>query len=258
MSHSAIYEGTVFHDRTMPRRHRFSQRAYFLYIDLDELPRLFAKRWLWSVGRANVSWFRRADYLGDPDRSLKESVLELVRAELGHRPSGAVRMLTQVRTWGYVFNPVTFYYCFDTGGRLEAVAAEITNTPWRERHTYVLDARGLELDQALESRFTKTFHVSPFFGMKLEYEWRFAAPGDRLSVRMTNLDRGTPVFSAGMECQRRSLTGVNLMRVLVRYPFQPLRLHVAIYWQAALLYLKRMPFFPHPKLRPSNIGANET
>ena len=95
---------------------------------------------VWSSRRPNLVWFRRADYMGPADRPLDEVVRDRVEEELGRRPRGAVRMLTQLRTFGYVFNPVTFYYCFDEDERLDAVVAEITNTPWNERHAYVLDA----------------------------------------------------------------------------------------------------------------------
>ena len=126
------------------------------------------------------------------------------------------------------------------------------------RATQINSVPATQPERSLEKRFTKEFHVSPFFGMNLEYEWRFSIPGERLSVLMTNLEQGSPVFCAGMECRRRAITRANLMRVLVRYPLQPLRLHAAIYWHAGLLYLKRMPFFSHPKLRQPEVGANGT
>ena len=257
MTASAIYEGEVLHRRRGPRPHEFRQALYLLYLDLQELPSLFDRRWLWSSGSRNVSWFRRADYLGPANRPLREAVLDRVEEELGRRPEGAVRMLTQLRTFGYVFNPVTFYYCHDATQRIDAVVAEITNTPWKERHAYVLDARrSVGAHDELRWTFDKEFHVSPFFDMDQVYDWQFGAPGELLSVQMTNRERGEMVFEASFRGRRRSISGRSLARVLVRYPLMPLRAHLAIYWQAFRLWLKRTPFFTHPDKRNPLRDAN--
>lgn len=152
-------------------------------------------------------------------------------------------MLTHVRLLGYVFNPVTFYYCFGTDERLEAVVAEITNTPWGERHAYVL---GTSASGEARLRFKKAFHVSPFHGMDQEYDWRITAPSAQLSVAMTNLAGGQAVFHAALQCARRPITGTSLAAALLRHPFQTFLVHAAIYWQAARLWLKRTPFHEHP------------
>ncbi len=250
---SAIYEGRVEHRRLGACRHAFSQRLFLLYLDLDELPGLFRRRWLWSARRPSLAWFRRADYLGPADRPLDEAVRDRVEEELGRRPAGPVRVLTHLRTLGYVFNPVSFYYCHDEAGALDAIVAEITNTPWGERRAYVLDARDGEPhgnSQAMRWRFRKDFHVSPFQDMDQVYEWTFAPPGERLEVGMTSFERGAPVFRAGLSLRRRPITGASLAGVLVRHPLLTLRVHAAINWQALRLFLKRAPFFVHPAKRP--------
>ncbi len=167
-------------------------------------------------------------------------------------------MLTHVRTLGYVFNPVTFYYCFDRVGRLDAITAEITNTPWGERHAYVLDARGSGDAGRVHQRFDKQFHVSPFHRMELEYDWTLTEPARQLSIAMANLEGGRVVFRAGLECERRELTGANLAAVLVRHPLHTVVVHAAIYWQALRLWLKRIPFHDHPNERSSLPGAHST
>lgn len=255
---SALYEGRVGHARRGPRPHAFRQRVGLVYLDLDEVDELFAGLPLWSTGRFGVVRLRRADYLGDAGTPLKEAVLARVEEQLGRRPDGAVRMLTQLRTFGYVFNPVSFYYCFDASGRLDAVVAEITNTPWRERHAYVLDStRDVAADADAEAgdptrhrwRFRKDFHVSPFFPMEQDYEWVFTVPGERLGVHMINREGGSTVFDADLQLERRELTKRSAFGFLLRRPLQTFLVHFAIYWHALRLYLKRTPFFVHPRKR---------
>lgn len=253
---SAIYEGRVAHTRHEPRPHAFGYRVALAYLDLDEIDEVFERAPMWSRSPLAPVRFRRADYFGDAATDLKDAVLDRVEASTGRRPSGAVRMLTQLRTWGYVFNPVSFYYCFDDEDRLEAVVAEITNTPWRERHAYVLDVRSGrggsgESDGPRRHRwaFDKDFHVSPFFPMEQRYEWVFSEPGDALDVHMTNREGGRAVFHAGLELERREITATSAVLALVRHPLLTFRVHLAIYWQALRLHLKRTPFFVHPRKR---------
>lgn len=254
---SALYRGRVKHERIGPTPHVFKYGVHLAYLDLAELSTLFDRRWLWSVNRRNLVSFRRSDYLGAPSQPLREAVLDRVEDELGRRPSGSLGLLTQLRTFGYLFNPVSFYFCHDEHGQLDVIVAEITNTPWGERHSYVLDASGSKEPSSIDGegaermafRFDKAFHVSPFFGLDQVYEWRFTQSGDRIQVSMTNIEKERAVFHADLSCERRPITGWSLAVALCRYPLQPLRLHLAIYWQAARLYLKRTPFFTHPDKR---------
>jgi hypothetical protein len=247
---SAVYEGWVLHRRHAPRAHAFRYRMAQLYLDLDEVETVFAKRWLWSVNRPNLAEFRRSDYLAPHDRPLAEAARDRVAAQLGRRPEGPVRLLTHLRYCGYVFNPVSFYYCFQRDGRtLDAVVAEITNTPWRERHSYVLPvADGVPCGDGWEWDFDKSFHVSPFLPMACQYRWRFNAPGDALRVHMQVAQEQGRSFDATLSMQRRPLDGASLARVLWRYPLMTAKVVGGIHWQALRLWLKRTPVHDHPSL----------
>lgn len=247
--HSALYTGRVSHGRRAPRAHAFDYRLFMVYLDLAELDSVFRGRWLWSARRPALAWFRRADYLGDPDVPLDQAVRDRVEAETGSRPSGPIRVLTHLRYFGFCFNPVTFYYCFDaTGERMQTLVAEITNTPWHERHAYVLDeAMNEGHGSTMRYRFRKRFHVSPFMEMDFNYDWRFTAPAKALCVRMQNLKEGARVFEAALVLERREISGATLARALLEFPLITIKVLGAIYWQALGLWLKGVPFHTHPK-----------
>ena len=242
----AIYSGTVRHRRFTPRAHAFSYRVFMLYIDLGELDRVFRGRWLWSVERPNIVRFDRRDHLGPHDRPLDDNVRDLVAERTGRRPSGPIRLLTHPRYFGFCFNPVSFYYCFDAADHeLETIVAEVHNTPWGERHCYVLPVDGDGTHHRF--RFRKAFHVSPFLDMDYDYDWRFTTPGDRLTVHMRNERDGERDFDASLSLERRPLDGPNMARALARHPFMTGKVAAAIYWQALRLWLRGTPFYPHPR-----------
>lgn len=249
--HSALYTGRLSHRRRQPVPHAFDYAVCYAWLDLAELDEVFAGRWFWSTRRPALAWLRRADYLGDPADPLDAAVRDRVEAETGRRPTGPVRMLTLLRTFGHCFNPVTFYYCYDPGGsRVETVVAEITNTPWGERHAYVLPAeRGLRADGSLRFRLGKAFHVSPFLPMDQSYDWTFTEPGAALGIRMVNHDGDERVFDATLYLERREIDAPALAWALVRHPFAALNVLRRIYWQAFRLWLKRVPFHDHPATR---------
>ena len=245
---SAVYEGWVRHRRHAPHAHAFRYRLCLAYLDLDELDRCFAGRRFWSIGRRNLAEFRRSDYLGDPAVPLADAVRQRVFEVRGTRPAGPIRMLTHLRYFGHCFNPVTFYYCYDAGGTtLHTIVAEITNTPWKERHSYVLDVSdGERHGAALHWGFPKAFHVSPFLGLARDYAWRFTVPGDALRVHMDVAHEGEREFDATLVLERRPWSAASLRRVLWRHPAMTLRVVLAIHWQAFLIFLRRNPVYPHP------------
>jgi hypothetical protein len=249
---SAVYEGVVTHRRQAPHAHAFSYRMAQLYLDLDEMDEVFRERWLWSVNRRNLAEWRRSDYLGAPEVPLAEAVRRCVRESTGRVSRGPIRLLTHLRYAGFVFNPVSFYYCYEADGTtLNCVVAEITNTPWRERRAYVLPVTAAgAAGAALRWRFGKDFHVSPFMAMARDYDWRFTPPGEELRVHMKVLDGERCELDATLALERHPLTSRSLARVLWRYPVMTAQVVGAIHWQALRLWLKGNPVYAHAPASP--------
>jgi DUF1365 family protein len=222
-----------------------------MYLDLAELPTLFAGRWLWSTDRFALAQFRRSDHLGDPQIPLDCAVRDLVEQRGGQRPRGAIRLLTHLRYFGYCFNPVSFYFCYDPGDRhVETIVAEITNTPWNEQYCYVL---GEQVNTGTGTKkhyqFGKRFHVSPFMDMAVDYDWRFTEPGPQFTIHMENRNPDEKIFDATLRLARQEISGPALAWALTRYPFMTGKVISAIYWQALRLKLKKAPFYTHPAKR---------
>lgn len=190
--------------------------------------------------------FRRKDYLGDPATPLSTSVRQTVELQAGVRPEGPIRVLTQLRSFGHCFNPVSFYYCFDSGGRVQAVVAEVTNTPWRERHAYVLTADAPR-SRLIRGHFEKRLHVSPFMEMDHVYTARCSTPGPTLSVHIENRRNGALQFDATLTLRRSELTRAGAARLLLGYPAPTMRVLTLIYLHGMCLKLKGVPSHRHPR-----------
>ena len=244
MSASCIYEGTIRHRRFEPRR-EFSHRLALAYLDLDELPGLLDGRL--AALRPGLVRFRRRDYLGDPAVPLHRAVRDLVTDQTGTRPTGPIRLLTHLRSFGHCFNPVSFYDCMDSGGeRVQALVAEVTNTLWGERHAYVLGGEHGR-PSVLDGQFDRALHVSPFMGMDHRYQVSAATPAQTLSLHIASSRAGATVFDATLALRRRELTRASIAGITARYPLATVRVLALIYAHALGLKLAGVPVHRHPQ-----------
>jgi DUF1365 family protein len=253
---SCLYEGSVRHRRYGTPSDELHYRMFMVCLDLDELPGCLDGHPLWSARRPALAWFRRADYLGDPRTPLAQSVRELVAERTGETPEGPIRLLTHLRYFGHCFNPVSFYYCYDGDGqRVKAVVAHVTNTPWGERHAYVMPAEHTAdhgTVKLMGGQFAKALHVSPLMGMEHTYDWHLTEPGKRLAVHIASQKTdGETVFDATLALERRELSNYELSRALARYPFLTMRIIARIYGHALHLRRRGASYFPHPHSAPS-------
>lgn len=247
---SALYVGWVRHRRFTPKAHSFRYPVFMVYLDLEELDQVLTLHPFWSTSRYALARFRRADFHGDSDKSLLESVRDTVEKQTGERPTGAVRLLANWRYWGFNMNPLCTYYCYRSDGSLQAIVAEVTNTPWKERHAYVLPFDGQQQKQ--RAAFTKEFHVSPFNPLAMNYRWYSNTPGQRASIHLENWQLEAKVMDATLSLKRQPMTARNMSAVLIRFPLITVKVAVSIYWQALKLWLKGVPYVPHPNNRPSS------
>jgi uncharacterized protein len=239
---SALYTGHVRHHRLAPA-HAFRYRIVMCLLDLDEVEEVMDRHPLWSTRPRRPIQFRRGDYLGDPAVDLKVAARRQAEGVLGPIPEGPVRLLTQVRTWGWGFNPISIYYCVDRANELAAAVASVTNTPWGERHNYVLKAADGQIDESLP----KSLHVSPFLTMEHTYHFVLSAPGEQLDVRVDVLEGDEVRVGTALHLTRSNLDRRAMTALLASPPFMAWRVSAAIYWQAALLRRKGAPFRPHPR-----------
>ena len=242
---SALYRGWVSHRRLLPRVHGFRYRMGMLYLDLAEQSQVLGLSWLAGHSRWAAFAFRETDYLPLFTRqgiTLSDAVRQRVEQALGHAPQGRICLLTQPRSWGLSFNPISLFYCFESDGSLAAILCEVSNTPWRERYHYVLPTHATG-----ESchRVAKSFHVSPFLPRDLEYRMRFSAPEQKLHVTLQDWQGEQKVFEAGLDLERIELTRQSLHRHLLAFPWMTGKTLLGIYWQALRLLLKRLPLFSH-------------
>jgi DUF1365 family protein len=252
---SRLYVGTVMHHRLTQPRHRFRYRVYYHLLDLDELDSLEHRLRLFGYRRRRPVRFLDADHLGGRGRPVRESVCDYLRSNgIADRPA-RIDLLTQCRVFGFVFNPVSFYYCYAGDESLIAVVAEVHNT-FGERHCYLLRA-----DQALggnQWHEKKVFHVSPFLTLAGTYAFEMGMPGDRLDIGIDLERGGSKVFTSRLALEARPLTDAALCGVLVRYPLMPHAIVAAIHRQAFALWRKGLTYYPKPPYDPEAARGGES
>lgn len=263
---SAVFKGVVWHQRYLPTDHKFHYRVFMMYLDLAEQDAVLGKSLFWGTRWYHAARFKRADYFsiaGDLSQAIDSAVRQEVKRQIGAEVNGPVCVLTNFRYFGYNTNPISCYYCYDSDAeKLVALLIEVTNTPWGERHHYVLDLRSYSEGETID--FQKKMHVSPFMPMDRVYRWRGSKPSQVLRYSLASVLRGNGdtgsgglddqvQFDSGVVFKRTPITGHALNSVLIFYPFMTVKVIAAIYWQALKLWMKRVPFVPHPSKSTASI-----
>lgn len=249
---SAIYTGKVRHRRFSPKQHAFEYDVFMMYLDTREIAEVFSLSKFWSLKHFAPAQFKRTDFHIDQHHltqhklpSIDESVRNTLASTLGERPTGPIRMLVNLRYWGINMNPISTYYCFDDSGEnLIAILAEVHNTPWNERHAYVLT--GEDFAQKQHVNFPKVFHVSPFNPIAMDYRWHSTTPNQTLALHLENWQDNHKIMDATMTLAREDISTRALHKILIRFPWMTVKVISAIYWQALKLWWKGVPIFNHP------------
>lgn len=243
--HHALYTGAVEHRRRIPKAHGFSYSLHMWFFNLDHLGEVpqFPPWFALGEDRWAINRFCRRDYLGDPTIPLAESVRRRMAELTGEAVSGEVCGLFHLRTLGLYFSPVNFYYGYDQDGNLSHFLAEVSNTPWNQRHHYAY-----RLSQApYRMEQSKRFHVSPFNPLSQHYRWSIEAPEERLAVTIEINDQRGEIFAARLSLRRQPLNRATLLPALAKKPVMTALIVGGIYFQALKIYLKGIPYIPYRK-----------
>ncbi|KAA1175219.1 DUF1365 domain-containing protein [Marinobacter salinexigens] len=249
-------EGTIRHRRHTPVRHEFQYQTGMMALALDEWQNVTSVSPFFSLERFNWLALRRRDYLKPDHGDLLSAVRDYVAECCGWLPDGPIELVTHPRYFGYVFNPVSFYFCYAAGdsplqGAVpKVILAQITNTPWKERHVYCLETSDTPANtsgwRTEKFTFDKRFHVSPFNSMDQQYQWTFSFRESELRIHMNVIEGGEKQFDATLVVQRTPLTRKVVHRSLRQFPVEAMKVTAGIYWNALRLKLKGAPFYTHP------------
>lgn len=230
---ASIFRTSISHVRRSPLKNAFTYRSYSWFVDVDHLPRLpFLLR--------PLAVFRAGDHLGDPDAGIRANVERYLVTQGMEPDGGPIHMLTSARVLGYVFNPLTLFWCYNSTGELQCVVAEVHNT-YGERHCYLL-----RTDPSGRASVPKAFYVSPFNDVDGKYRMKLPAPGDRLAVSIILEREGHRPFVATMDGQRRPATIANILAAAFAVPAAPLLVSALIRVQGIKLWARRLPVVARP------------
>jgi DUF1365 family protein len=254
----ALYSGILRHRRFRPKEHHFTFSLFMAFLDIDRIPELMGISPFLSHNRWNWASFDDRDHCGDPDLPLRNRIMADAESQGIFLSEGPIFLLTHLRYLGYCFNPVSFFYCYDRQGDIQAVLAEVNNT-FGEHHNYWLwKGNRREPGQPLRYHCPKVFHVSPFMKLELDYGFVLTPPGSELTVHMNTIEDGRVFFDATMKLEQRPWSGSILHRALLRHPGMTAQVMVSIHWQALKLYLKKVPFYSNPgRLRSFEAALEE-
>ncbi|MBW8191924.1 DUF1365 domain-containing protein [Neiella marina] len=237
---SSLYQGVVRHRRTRPKQNSFCYPMFMLAIDLDELSELHQSMRWFSVDSFNWAQLKQADYFpAKGNMGIKQAAVETLKELTGYECDGRIVMVGQLRYLGIYFSPINCFYCYDASGTLRYLLAEVSNTPWLQKHYYAVNCRNEEYQQR------KSFHVSPFMDLAMTYHWRIKEPASKLNLHIENHDEQGKLFDATLAMIQQPLNSRNLTRALIKTPIMTVSVVVKIYWQALKLWLKGVPYVPH-------------
>jgi DUF1365 family protein len=253
---SALYFGSVRHERVRPAKHAFEYPLFMAFLDVEKIPELMNISRLASYNRWNWASYCEGDHFGDVRKPLRERMQADALRNGVILPDGQIFLLTHLRYLGYNFNPVSFYYCFDRAEKLQVVLAEVNNTFGETQNYWLSAANAVASSQnSVSYEFDKGFHVSPFIGMSGRYQWTFTAPGDDIFVQTNLSEDGQPLFGGTLKMSRRPWSAKWLRYALLRFPWVTAKTIAAIHFEAARLWLKKVPLVRHPgpeKFSPAN------
>lgn len=235
---SGLYIGETYHERFVPKSHKFTYQIMMFWLDLDEITKLNNELSLFSQQKFNWIQYKRSDFLSQEHEDLKDEVLAKMSSLAGKPLSGKVFLLSPLRILGIYFSPVNFYYLQNKDGNFTHLLAEVSNTPWNQRHCYLVDL-------ASQDETQKAFHVSPYNPIDMQYKWHIRQPNEKLRLKL-DCHKQDKHFTAAIALNKVALNNATLRKSLFQFPHMTIKTLLGIYWQALKLFIKKVPIYDHP------------